>query len=91
MLVLHGRPRDDPLSVPQGVRGYLSADDGLLGGWSEYIYLRPGVHVIALPAELDWRAFLAGGCGMPTALHAVTLGEVVFGDTVVVQGAGRSA
>jgi threonine dehydrogenase-like Zn-dependent dehydrogenase len=66
----------------------LSADDGLLGGWSEYIYLRPGVHVVPLPAELDWRAFLAGGCGMPTALHAVTLGEIAFGDTVVVQGAG---
>jgi threonine dehydrogenase-like Zn-dependent dehydrogenase len=66
----------------------LSADEGLLGGWSEYIYLRPGVHVIPLPTGLDWRAFLAGGCGMPTALHAVTLGEIAFGDTVVVQGAG---
>ena len=66
----------------------LSADDGLLGGWAEYVYLRPGVHVIPLPAELEWRAFLAGGCGMPTALHAVTLGEVAFGDTVVVQGSG---
>ena len=66
----------------------LSADDGLLGGWSEYIYLRPGVHVVPLPDELHWRAFLAGGCGMPTALHAVTLGKIDFGDTVVVQGAG---
>lgn len=66
----------------------LSAEDGLYGGWAEYIYLRPGVHVVALPPSLDWRAFLAGGCGMPTALHAVTLGEVAFGDTVVVQGAG---
>ena len=66
----------------------LSAADGLLGGWSEYIHLRPGVHVVPLPPELDWRAFLAGGCGMPTALHAVTLGEIAFGDTVVVQGAG---
>jgi threonine dehydrogenase-like Zn-dependent dehydrogenase len=66
----------------------MSADDGLFGGWAEYILLRPGVHVIPLPVELDWRAFLAGGCGMPTALHAVTLGEVGFGDTVVVQGAG---
>jgi L-iditol 2-dehydrogenase len=66
----------------------LSADDGLLGGWSEYIYLRPGVHVVPLPDELHWRAFLAGGCGMPTALHAVTLGDIAFGDTVVVQGAG---
>ena len=66
----------------------LSADEGLLGGWAQYIYLRPGVHVLSLPPELDWRAFLAAGCGMPTALHAVTLGEVAFGDTVVVQGAG---
>ncbi|WP_202918200.1 zinc-binding dehydrogenase [Streptomyces cavernae] len=66
----------------------LSADDGLFGGWAEYIHLKPGVHVIPLPEELDWRAFLSGGCGMPTALHAVTLGEIAFGDTVVVQGAG---
>src|SRR4051794_18330377 len=66
----------------------LSADDGLLGGWSEYIYLRPGVHIVALPDALDWRAFLSAGCGMPTALHAVTLGEGDFGGTVVVQGAG---
>lgn len=66
----------------------LSADEGLLGGWAEQIELRPGVHVIPLPDGLDWRAFLAGGCGMPTALHAVTLADVAFGDTVVVQGAG---
>jgi threonine dehydrogenase-like Zn-dependent dehydrogenase len=66
----------------------LSADDGLLGGWSEFIYLRPDVHIIPLPAELEWRAFLSAGCGMPTALHAVTLAEVGFGDTVVIQGAG---
>jgi threonine dehydrogenase-like Zn-dependent dehydrogenase len=66
----------------------MSADDGLFGGWAEYIYLKPGVHVIPLPDELDWRAFLAAGCGMPTALHAVTLAEIAFGDSVVVQGAG---
>jgi threonine dehydrogenase-like Zn-dependent dehydrogenase len=66
----------------------LSADDGLLGGWSEFIYLRPDVHIIPLPAELEWRALLSAGCGMPTALHAVTLAEVNFGDTVVIQGAG---
>jgi L-iditol 2-dehydrogenase len=66
----------------------LSSDDGLLGGWGEYIHLRPGVHVIPLPDSLDWRAFMAGGCGMPTALHAVTLADVAFGDCVVIQGAG---
>jgi L-iditol 2-dehydrogenase len=31
---------------------------------------------------------MAGGCGLPTALHAVQRGDVTFGDTVVVQGAG---
>ncbi|MDA0166394.1 zinc-binding dehydrogenase [Solirubrobacter ginsenosidimutans] len=66
----------------------LSSEDGLLGGWAEHIHLKPGVHIIPLPEELDWRAFMAGGCGMPTALHAVTLAEIAFGDTVVVQGAG---
>jgi threonine dehydrogenase-like Zn-dependent dehydrogenase len=66
----------------------LSSEDGLLGGWAEHIHLKPGVHIIPLPDELDWRAFMAGGCGMPTALHAVTLAEIAFGDTVVVQGAG---
>jgi threonine dehydrogenase-like Zn-dependent dehydrogenase len=66
----------------------LSSEDGLLGGWADCIHLKPGVHVIPLPDELDWRAFMAGGCGMPTALHAVTLADIAFGDTVVVQGAG---
>lgn len=66
----------------------LSADDGLFGGWAEHIHLRPGVHIVSVPADLDWHAVLATGCGMPTALHAVTLADVQFGDVVVVQGAG---
>ena len=57
--------------------------DGVLGPPLEAGH---GVHVIPLPDELDWRAFMAGGCGMPTALHAVTLAEIAFGDIVVVQG-----
>lgn len=66
----------------------LSSDEGLLGGWGEAIYLRPGVHIIKLPPEVPWRTLLAAGCGLPTALHAVTLAEIQFGDTVVVQGSG---
>ena len=66
----------------------LSADEGLLGGWGEAIYLRPGVHIIRLPEEVPWRTLLAAGCGLPTALHAVSLAEIEFGDTVVVQGSG---
>lgn len=66
----------------------LSADEGLLGGWGEMIYLRPGVHIVTLPPALPWTIFLAAGCGLPTALHAVELAEIGFGDTVVVQGSG---
>ena len=66
----------------------LSSDEGLLGGWAEYIYLRPGVHVMSLPPDLPWTTFLAAGCGLPTALHAVERGEIAFGDSVVVQGSG---
>lgn len=66
----------------------LSADEGLLGGWGEYIYLRPGVHVVSLPEGLPWQTFLAAGCGLPTALHALERAEVRFGDTVAIQGSG---
>ena len=65
-----------------------SANDGLLGGWSERIVLLPGVHIVKLPPTLPPEVFMAGGCGLPTALHAVQRGDVTFGDTVVVQGAG---
>ena len=65
-----------------------SANDGLLGGWSERIVLLPGVHIVKLPSTLPPDVFMAGGCGLPTALHAVQRGDVTFGDTVVVQGAG---
>ena len=31
---------------------------------------------------------MAGGCGLPTAIHAVERANIHLGDTVVVQGAG---
>ena len=88
MLVLHGRARHDPVPVAKvyGVRCRPTTGSSAAG--PEYIHLRPGVHIVALPPALDWRAFLSAGCGMPTALHAVSLGDVDFGDTVLVQGAG---
>ena len=64
------------------------AEDGLLGGWSERIHLLPGVQIVKLPPNLTPEVFMAGGCGLPTALHALQRGEVTFGDTVVVLGAG---
>ena len=65
-----------------------SADDGLLGGWSEQIYLKPGVKIIPLPACVPPERFIAAGCALPTSLHAVDRAEIQIADTVVVQGAG---
>jgi len=60
--------------------------DGLCGGWAEEIYLKPGTRCIRLEAEPD--IFMAGGCALPTALHAIECGEVNIGDTVLVLGSG---
>ena len=65
-----------------------SANDGLLGGWSEQIYLKPGVKVVKLPADVPPERFIGGGCGLPTALHAVQQASIQLGDSVVVQGSG---
>ena len=65
-----------------------SADEGLLGGWSQAIYLKPGVKVIRLPEELTPERFIAAGCGLPTAVHALERAQVQLGDSVAVQGSG---
>jgi L-iditol 2-dehydrogenase len=62
--------------------------DGILGGWSERIYLKPGVKIVKLPAGLDPAVFIGGGCGLPTAFHAVEQAGIKLGDTVVIQGSG---
>ncbi len=61
--------------------------DGLTGGWAEYIYIKPRTHCIRMdgvPSEL----YMAGGCSLPTALHAVERADISFADTVLVLGAG---
>ncbi len=65
-----------------------SANDGLLGGWSTHIELRPGVRTLKLKGGVTVNDFMGGGCGLPTGFSAVERGGVVFGDTVLVQGAG---
>lgn len=62
------------------------AADGLAGGWSEEVYLKPGTRCIRLGAEPE--LFMAGGCALPTALHAVERGDIAIGDTVLVLGSG---
>ena len=65
-----------------------SANDGLLGGWSEQIYLRPGVKVVPLMPGITPDLWIAGGCGLPTALHAIDRARIRLGDRVLIQGAG---
>ena len=65
-----------------------SAESGLLGGWATHIELRPGVRTLKLTGGVGVQDFMGGGCGLPTGFSAVERGGVVFGDTVLVQGAG---
>jgi L-iditol 2-dehydrogenase len=63
------------------------ADDVLAGGWAERVYLKPGTRII--PADgVDDAAFMAGGCSLPTALHALERAAVRIGDSVLVLGSG---
>jgi len=65
-----------------------SADEGLLGGWSEMILLKPGTKIVRIPDELSPERFIAGGCGLPTSVHAMDRAEIRLGDHVAVQGSG---
>jgi L-iditol 2-dehydrogenase len=62
--------------------------DGLLGGWAEAIWMRPGVHIMPLPEGLDPLTFIGGGCGLVTAMHAVERAGLRLGATVAVLGVG---
>lgn len=61
--------------------------DGLTGGWSQQLYLKPGTRVISLEG-VGYDAFMAGGCSLPTALHAIDRAQIMLGDTVLVLGSG---
>jgi L-iditol 2-dehydrogenase len=65
-----------------------SAHDGLLGGWAEALWMKPGVHMLRLPDELDAETFIGGGCGLVTGIHAVERAGIGLGDSVAVLGAG---
>ncbi|KKL83552.1 hypothetical protein LCGC14_1973590 [marine sediment metagenome] len=64
------------------------ADEGLLGGWSQYVHLLGGVRIIALPEGLSAETVIGGGCGLPTAFHAVERSDILLAETVLVQGTG---
>src|SRR5918998_2218900 len=61
--------------------------DTLAGGWAEKIYLKPATRCIPLEG-VDAETFMAGGCALPTALHAVERARIPPGATVLVLGSG---
>lgn len=62
--------------------------DGALGGWADHIWMKPGTRLLRIPAGVDPVRFIAGGCGLVTAVHAVERGGVRLGQSVAVLGAG---
>ncbi len=64
------------------------ADEGLLGGWAERIYLKPGVRIVKLPEAISAEDLIGGGCGLFTGFAAIERSALAMGDVVVVQGTG---
>jgi L-iditol 2-dehydrogenase len=65
-----------------------SAAEGLFGGWSQHIYLEPGVGIAKLPETVGFEDYIGGGCGLLTAVHILERAALRPADTVLVQGAG---
>jgi threonine dehydrogenase-like Zn-dependent dehydrogenase len=65
-----------------------SASDGLFGGWSEAIYLEPGVVSARLPERVAPEDYIGAGCGLITAVHAIDRAAIRLADSVLVQGTG---
>ncbi len=65
-----------------------SADEGLLGGWSQAVYLEPRVHIARLPDRVTFDQYIGGGCGLVTAVHIIERAALRAGETVLVQGTG---
>ncbi|MGE0407475.1 MAG: zinc-binding dehydrogenase, partial [Candidatus Korobacteraceae bacterium] len=60
----------------------------LLGGYAEYIYLRPGTSIFPIPDDLSTEAVVGAGCALSTSIHGIERIGIEWGDVVVVQGSG---
>jgi len=60
----------------------------LIGGYSEYMYLKPRTQIMKIPDHVSFDDAIFAGCALPTAVHAVTRSPLKWGSNVAVQGAG---
>ena len=81
-----GTPTKCPSRKVYGITD--GAADGLFGGWSEAIYLEPGVVAARLPDGVRSEDYIGGGCGLITAVHAIDRAALRLTDSVLVQGTG---
>jgi L-iditol 2-dehydrogenase len=81
-----GTPTKCPSRKVYGITD--AATDGLFGGWSEAIYLEPGVVAAVLPDQVAPEDYMGGGCGLITAVHAIDRAAIRLADRVLVQGTG---
>lgn len=81
-----GTPTKCPQRKVYGITD--AASDGLFGGWSEAIYLEPGVVAAVLPDAVSPEDYIGGGCGLITAVHAIDRAALRLADSVLVQGTG---
>jgi L-iditol 2-dehydrogenase len=83
---VHGTPTRCPSRRVYGITD--PAAEGLFGGWSQKVYLEPGVVIARLPDAVTFDAYIGGGCGLLTSVHIIERARLRLGDTIVVQGAG---
>lgn len=83
---VHHTPTRCPARRVYGITD--SATEGLFGGWSQYIYLEPGVGIAKLPDRVSFEDYIGGGCGLLTAVHIIERAALQPGETVLVQGVG---
>jgi putative phosphonate catabolism associated alcohol dehydrogenase len=73
--------------------GHTSIDNsnvksGLLGGFSEYIYILPGTTVYRIPDSIPNEIATPANCTLSTVINAVETIGLNKGDTILIQGAG---
>ena len=83
---VHHTPTRCPARRVYGITD--SAREGLYGGWSQHIFLEPGVGVARLPDRVSVDDYIGGGCGLLTAVHIRERAALRPGDSVLVQGVG---
>lgn len=66
----------------------INTDPPLSGGFSEYVYLKPGSAVFCIPETLEDKQVVFANCSLATMVAAVRIADVQPGYAVLIQGAG---